>query len=62
MQITLKAARINAGILQKDAADMVKVPVSTLCRWENDSRKIPTRPFLELCRIYEVDPYAIFLP
>lgn len=62
MQITLKAARINAGYSQKQAAEELKVPATTLNRWEKGTNKIPAKPFLELCRIYKVDTGSIILP
>lgn len=62
MQISLKAARINAGLTQREAAVKAKIPVSTLFRWENGDAKIPAKPFLELCRIYKVGTDDIFLP
>ena len=34
MPITLKAARINAGIKQGDAAKLLGINPDTLCKWE----------------------------
>lgn len=35
MQLTLKAARVNKGLTQKQAAKLLKIGVTTLQRWEN---------------------------
>lgn len=40
-QITLKAARINAGYTQKEAAKQFGVSVKTLGRWESGAT-LPT--------------------
>lgn len=34
MEITLKAARINAGLTQRQAADQIGVTVDTIGNWE----------------------------
>lgn len=34
MQVTLKAARINAGMTQREAADKIGVTVDTIGNWE----------------------------
>ena len=34
MQVSLKAARVNAGMSQKEAAKMIGVSNKTLCNWE----------------------------
>ena len=35
MQISLKAARVNAHLLQREAAEKIGVNTSTLVSWEN---------------------------
>ena len=35
MQFTLKAARVNKNLTQKQAAKLLKIGVATLQRWEN---------------------------
>ena len=35
LRITLKAARINANLSQKEAAEQLHISNKTLCNWEN---------------------------
>lgn len=62
MQITLKAARINAGIKQIEAARYLKKSKITLSRWENGKSDIPVKDFRKLCSLYKVNESNIFLP
>jgi len=61
-KVTMKAARINANLTQKDAAEIFGVSNKTLSKWENGisfpgADKIPL-----ICKTYRV-PYndIIFL-
>ena len=62
-KITLEAARVNAGLSQKEAAKMLGISNKTLCSWEYgksfpNADKIP-----EICSLYAI-PYDCinFLP
>ena len=55
MKITLKAARVNAGYSLSQAAEMMEVDPSTICRWERNGSKIPAVSCLKLCEAYGVD-------
>lgn len=63
MAITLKAARVNAGLSQEQAAERLKITTSTLRSWEKGT----TFPTVEKIRMLE-DLYSvtyadiIFLP
>lgn len=62
MKVSLKAARINAGLTQEQAAKMVDIDVSTLAKWEK-GRTYPTIDrFTVLCDTYGVAMDDIFLP
>ena len=61
-KISLKAARVNAGLSQEAASKRLKVAKQTLSNWETGRTKIDAETFLELCRIYDVQPSDIFLP
>lgn len=62
MQMTLKAARVNARLTQKEVCDTVNVAVSTLIRWEQDET-FPTVPQLKkLCELYGCHMDDIFIP
>lgn len=62
-KMTLKAARVNAGLAQKAAAKKIGVSNKTLCNWEKgvtfpDASKIPL-----ICDAYGVSyDDLIFLP
>ena len=59
-KITLKAARVNAGLSQKEAAQMVGVAESTLRNWEA-GRTFPNQPKIEkLCEVYNISFDALF--
>lgn len=53
-RITLKAARVNAGYSQKEAAKILNISNKTLCNWEN-CKTFPDQPMIEkLCALYGV--------
>ena len=53
-KITLKAARVNAGYSQKEAAEIIGISNKTLCSWEN-GKTFPDQPMIEkLCGLYGV--------
>ena len=53
-KITLKAARVNAGYSQKEAAEHLGISNKTLCSWEN-GKTFPDQPMIEkLCGLYGV--------
>ena len=53
-RITLKAARVNAGYSQKEAAELLGISNKTLCSWEN-GKTFPGQPMIEkLCELYGV--------
>lgn len=57
MAITLKAARINKNILQKDAADAFGITVDTLRNWET-GKTFPNVPQIQkIEELYGV-PYS----
>lgn len=53
-RISLKAARVNAGYSQKEAAKLLGISNTTLCSWEN-GKTFPDQPMIEkLCELYGV--------
>lgn len=62
-KISLRAARINAGITQKDAAASVGVSNKTMVKWEKGVAFPDVMQALKLCRLYRI-PFddIIFLP
>ena len=61
-KISLKAARVNAGMSQDAVAKLLRKGKQTLSNWETGRTKIDAETFLALCRIYQVKPEDIFLP
>lgn len=53
-KISLKAARVNAGYSQKEAATHLGISNCTLCSWEN-GKTYPGQPMIEkICKLYGV--------
>lgn len=51
-KISLKSARVNAGLTQKQAAEALNIAVSTLRNWEKGIT-FPKQPEIEkLCALY----------
>lgn len=63
IQITLEAARVNAGYSQKEAAKKLGVSNVTLSRWERGVSMPKANQIIAICDLYGV-PYdmLIFLP
>lgn len=56
MKVSLKAARVNAGFTQSEAAKKIGVSVSTIKNWESGV-SFPKQPMIEkMCVLYGV-PY-----
>ena len=54
MQITLKAARVNAGLTQAQVEDKTGYARSTLTSWES-GKTYPKADALEkLCKLYDI--------
>lgn len=62
-KLTLKAARINAGYNQKEAAKMLSISKTTLVKWEN-GKTFPNAAAIEkICSVYRMHYDDIsFLP
>lgn len=59
--ISLKAARINSGLTQTEAAKLVGIHPQTLSKYENDSSEIRNNLVKELAKIYSIPVDYIFL-
>lgn len=60
-RISLEAARVNAKMSQKDAAEAMNVNVSTIANWEKGKTSPDADKFKELCCIYGCPMDLIFL-
>lgn len=62
-QITLRAARINAGFTQKEAADMLGISKTTLVKWEQGRTFPDAIAVNKICTLYRTHYDDIcFLP
>lgn len=51
-RFSLKAARVNANLSQKEAAEKLGISNKTLCSWEN-GKTYPDQPMIEkVCNLY----------
>lgn len=62
MQITLAAARVNAGLTQKEVAEEMHISKQTLVNWEKGVTYPKPAYFEMLCRIYNINRENVFLP
>lgn len=59
-QITLEAARVNAGLTQKEVSKKLGVHHQTISKYEKDSSKIPFNLLSALCKLYGISKDNIF--
>ena len=59
-KITMKAARVNAGLTQAEAASKIGIAQSTLKNWENGTTCPKSPYFMKLCEVYNVPCDSIF--
>lgn len=59
-KISLKAARVNAGLNQVEAANKINVDVATLIRWEKDSSIVQAKYFSIIEKAYNYPSDLIF--
>lgn len=61
MQISLKAARVNAELSQQSVAEKLKISKSTLASWEKGRTFPSVIQMQKLCEIYQMTLDDIFL-
>lgn len=61
MQISLKAARVNANMTQKQAAKEIGVDVTTIISWETGKTSPKATQLGALCQIYKTPIDCVFL-
>lgn len=61
-KITLKAARVNANLLQTDVALKLGVSKESVANWENGKVAPKATTLVRLCEIYGVPLDTISLP
>lgn len=55
MQISIKAARVNKEMTQKEAANKLGIDRKTLASWEKQTTMPSADKIALLCSLYEVD-------
>lgn len=61
-QISLAAARVNANLTQKEAAEKIGICKETLISWEKGKTIPRHHQLLQLCELYNMPIDYIFLP
>lgn len=62
-KISLKAARVNAGLSQKEVAKILEISNTTVTNWENGKSYPSAEKIDKLCKLYGISYDAInFLP
>jgi len=61
-QITMRAARVNAGFNLAEAAKHLGISEKTLGSWENGETEPRITQFYSLCDLYDVPRDDIILP
>lgn len=62
IQISLAAARVNAGLTQDEAAKRMKISKNTLVNWEKGTSEPSISQGRKLSSIYNMPLDNIFLP
>ena len=55
MKISLKAARVNAGLTQQEAAKKMKISTHTVKNYECGVTRLSYPTLLALCNLYGID-------
>lgn len=62
-KISLRSARVNVGLTQKEVARILRISNSTLCNWENGITYPNAQQIDALCELYKMPYDSInFLP
>ena len=61
-KLSLKAARVNTGLTQEEAAQAINVTWKTLISWEKGVTHPTVDKLLRLCSPYDVQISDIFIP
>lgn len=61
-QISLAAARVNAGMTQEEVAKHLKIGKQTVGNWEKGRTEPSVSQMMELCTLYKISIDYLFLP
>lgn len=62
LQITLTAARVNAGFSLEEVAEKMQKSKSTIINWEKGRTSMKIPEFDDLCNLYGISKDYIILP
>lgn len=62
LQISLAAARVNAGMTQQDVAEKMHISKQTIVNWEKGKIRPKPAQFEMMSRLYGMPVDNIFLP
>lgn len=62
IKITLAAARVNAGLTQREVAKKMHVSLTTVVNWERGKNDIPLLKIKALSELYKMPLENIILP
>ena len=62
LKISLRAARINAGMTQKEVADKLRKHKMTIAHWENGQTPVDMANFAAMCNLYGVPENCVIMP
>lgn len=62
LQITLTAARVNAGFSLDEVAEKMQKSKSTIINWEKGRTSMKISEFDDLCNLYRISKDYIILP
>lgn len=62
MKLTMKAARVNAGLTQEQIADKMNISTTKVCFWEKGRYEITPEELKRYCEIVNVNTRDILLP
>ena len=54
VRMTLEAARVNAGLTQKQVCDTIGISMTTIWMWERGDRVPPVDKAIKLAELYRV--------
>lgn len=60
IQISLRAARVNAGLTLMDAAKKIGIGKDKLIKWEKNSGLVSPINQQKIAKIYQIPVYCIF--
>ena len=61
-KVSLRAARVNANMLQEDVAEKLGVSKESVANWERGKRSPKSAMLVRLCQLYKVPLDAMALP